>query len=1138
MLALLGDIVIRRPTDRIPFEKSYSTAQEHWPQSLSFEELIEQGWLEVWFDRVILTRSAREILRRFPPQGLEALASLLPVFDDKAFSFGEATLTDETLGPIAQALIKDEARWHDLACRSPAWVAGELWKRAAVSGAGLRLQWWHARWLLLGEPSFVISDSLDADQAAAFRAAALDLMTPDQMAPAWADIRRRLLNFYIASFGDIDAAEARVPPLPNTLLERADWLKLPAMEESEILLFGGPLHGLVRLLVLDLVSADYRTPALNAGQILISRSKMSPNLLAPLLWEARRQPRVYADLLASPDHVPLALLEIAAWRDSGRPRASGATVHDVDEAHGRRTMLADALGVLSNLASQNKAPIPDCAALLARVNDSYSRRYGPELPDRDELRSQYRQAWSRWPVSSLEAIGDWLAATVEARLDDPAFRALLDLTAHAPVAKESWSEVLIDAYEAALTPGVDVPSASDLSPASCAALWNAASVDTGRPDRFLRPFDPASLIQGALAEQQAQALDRVARSLRTHVRVLARAIQACDPGGRKPLADALAHYVLAGSKRSLPKGRCDAFAPRFEISPIALNSERRPIAGDLVPALQALDDVERPSLIRSLLATDEPYLLGELAWRAPGLMRTRVKTRMSDLPPSAAAQVLLITDGQARIDALVSAGLTDAAQLYMAEQHKLLIGRSRPAAELALFQAEARLLAASGDLQALTALSPPDDLRPFEAEEALDAVKFQRAVLLSKRGEPEATSAARDLFLALQRKRPHITGYALNALAMDIQAVLGDDAFGVIAAERARDAQGLVERAEALMPQLADDDRVILGMNLSLLELALGRPDRALVALDAAGTENAPILALRSMALFRSGHVETAKRALADAQRIDPEADLVRAAGDAIAGRQSSGGTSSNHTFVTAENDPVAPIQSALHQLNRLSSDQIARAWGFSDVGSLVRRQVSQAGASLVALRSAMRTLSLDSMEDDISEVLRELLRARLEPYGWAVADQSKGGYSARGNPGERDLVVHHGASEVAVLEAVVCRRSLATVAQVEDLRSHFVKLFGYGKHRLRFHLTYAQIADMKGMLSVLERIAQEDAPAGFTYLEHTPIHVDGTEPPWLAARYADDLGESVVFFHVIDLHQAAERAASATAAGGSKSAP
>jgi len=96
-----------------------------------------------------------------------------------------------------------------------------------------------------------------------------------------------------------------------------------------------------------------------------------------------------------------------------------------------------------------------------------------------------------------------------------------------------------------------------------------------------------------------------------------------------------------------------------------------------------------------------------------------------------------------------------------------------------------------------------------------------------------------------------------------------------------------------------------------------------------------------------------------------------------------------------------------------------------------------------------MRDVKIDSSEDDLSAHFRELLAAGFHFVGWSVPDQSKGGFTEKGNSGERDLLVQKNSTTLAVIEAVVCNRSMTQEWSRQELTSHFQKLFAYS------HVTY-----------------------------------------------------------------------------------
>lgn len=80
-------------------------------------------------------------------------------------------------------------------------------------------------------------------------------------------------------------------------------------------------------------------------------------------------------------------------------------------------------------------------------------------------------------------------------------------------------------------------------------------------------------------------------------------------------------------------------------------------------------------------------------------------------------------------------------------------------------------------------------------------------------------------------------------------------------------------------------------------------------------------------------------------------------------------------------------------------------------------------------------------------------------------ADQSKGGWTANGNPGERDFAVHKDGITLTVMGAVVCGRPFRQESMQKQLTSHFQKLFAYDHCMVFFHLTYAYIKDVEEVI-------------------------------------------------------------------------
>jgi hypothetical protein len=185
-----------------------------------------------------------------------------------------------------------------------------------------------------------------------------------------------------------------------------------------------------------------------------------------------------------------------------------------------------------------------------------------------------------------------------------------------------------------------------------------------------------------------------------------------------------------------------------------------------------------------------------------------------------------------------------------------------------------------------------------------------------------------------------------------------------------------------------------------------------------------------------------------------------------------------------------------------------------------------------------MRGIVIDEFEDDLNAVIGELLTARCAFLGWAWGDQSKGGFTAKGNPGERDLKLHRNGAELSVIEAVMCKNPVTQEATRRDLKSHFQKLFAYTNCPLLFHVTYSYVVDPNSVMDYLRTVAEQNPPPGFRYLDRTLLaHVDSS-PSGFVARYRGDQGFIKVVFLLLDMGKHRQRDAATLAAASSPRAP
>lgn len=113
-------------------------------------------------------------------------------------------------------------------------------------------------------------------------------------------------------------------------------------------------------------------------------------------------------------------------------------------------------------------------------------------------------------------------------------------------------------------------------------------------------------------------------------------------------------------------------------------AQDRPLAADLGAALGVLDGRAQTALLDAVLETDEPLILAQLLSFSPPALRSRIEQRITGLAPLDAGAIQSLTEMQARIDELLTAGAADAAARYMeAEVQLKTLGQDRVTGRLA-----------------------------------------------------------------------------------------------------------------------------------------------------------------------------------------------------------------------------------------------------------------------------------------------------------------------------------------------------------------------------------------------------------------------------------------------------------------------
>ena len=721
------------------------------------------------------------------------------------------------------------------------------------------------------------------------------------------------------------------------------------------------------------------------------------------------------------------------------------------------------------------------------------------------------------------------AAMPASGLGTPDFAAVLDLSDLGGIEDEVDADTVVTAYAHSIATGDYSLSAHRIGAAGAASLARMAGRTQALRTQFLYPLDVRARLAAATShDNEFTTADSIGRSLRTHIRILCRAIIGGVADAPADLFDALVAAVRTGALKHDEKGRVAAFAPQFEKHIGALVSDR-PLAADLAAALTFIDRQRQEALLAAILETDEPLILAQLLSRSPPNLRSNIERRITALAPIDAGAIRSLPEMQARIDELLTAGAADAAASYMAAEVGLTTWGKPAGRELTRFQNQLRLHFLREDWAAIAATADPNFPAPLEQAAAVETLRQFRGLTALKGPNPNP-EWAKTLFAELFAKRPSLS-FATNWFAAEISELLQTDSFSLLKGDQIRKGQKAiaeVERMTALLPAASVDEA--MECNRALLLLALCEPSQALAVLSAVTFIRLPdtAAAYRTIALARLGRRSEATAALDAAEHTFGRTWVLAAARSHIA----SGAPFLSVPDISVYDDLVENVASAIARFRTINPADQARVLQrqADPFEALLVDYVRAAADDVVSLVPMMKGVQIDAIEDDLTAFIQHLLAARVQFLGWSVGDQSKGGFSAKGNAGERDLLITWGSSVLALIEAVICDRPLTQDVMKADLESHFQKLFGYGNSRVFFHLTYAYIEDKQGLMLSLETSAEMASPAGFTYFGREPIPHDNSRPSGFVARYSADFGEVKVVLLVLNLGQQRQRQAAKTA--------
>lgn len=1088
------------------------------------------GWIRRIWGRVEIPMDLRVRGLRAAPGAMDAFKALVQGVHAQAFDFAAVSGTNEALGALLRRVAADPGELERMVVQTPAWVAARLWEVVIAEPAsrGAALRRWVDLWGLLKHPEFVPAKSWTSADAETFREAVLAKVESEPGLGDWTQTRA-LYARQLALEHDVplETAQAQVPVEGRSLVDRALWIEKPMVEG---LAYGSleataDVTGLIRLLLAD-VEAQDTGPAPNpVTERVIGLALDRPEVFVALLFQMRARPALLADLVLDPRTTALACLLIARWAINGG--ACDRPLIERDQQANRAEAFTDAVALLGHHLRQARTEPREATAFYVWADQQSGNGYVDDVASSAALLSILRRELGDCPSAVLLAMMQALdQQEVDRGLGGRQFACMLDLAELGDLAGDLDAEAILAAYAGSLV-ATDhrLPAAHRVGAASAALLSQVSQTSDVLRQRFLFPIDVrATLAGGILDHGPDDPRLALARGLRAHIRILCRAILGGPSEVPADIVDALAQAIRSAALDHPQKGRVAGFAPHHETN-IGGWVWDRPLSDDLAAALARLGGEAQSQVLDALLQTDEPLLLAQLLSRVGPKFQTAIRQRLTALAPMDAGAIHSLPEMQVRIDELLKAGAADAAAAYMAAEEQLqTLGRS-PGRERVRFQNQLRLAFLKQDWAAITGAPEPTFVSPQDNDAAKETLLEFRGLVALKGPNPDPT-VAKAIFADLYAKRPSL-GFATNWLAAAVTEVLADDGFALLDGPRLRTGQAVAAEADRMLVALPGEPQGdVFNSNLAILLLALGQPDRAMAVVSGISNphQRDHVAALRAVALARQGRVAEATATLDEAERTLGTVDILVAARKHIAG----GAGFLVAPDVSVFDDLRDNLAAAIARFRLLNpSDQAGVLRGEADpLAALLIDHVRAAADAVTQLVPMMKEVVLDETEDDLNAVVQRLLGARVDFMGWSAHDQSKGGFSEAGNPGERDILVSWKGSLLAVIEALVCKRPLTQDVMRANLESHFQKLLGYGLTRLFFHLTYAYDADISALIGFLEQMAETTSPPGFTFQGRDAIEHQDSRPTGFVARYQGDVGEVKVVFLVMNMGQDRQRAA------------
>jgi len=908
---------------------------------------------------------------------------------------------------------------------------------------------------------------------------------------------------------------------PRTIVARAGWLASREVEhlmmERLMMQRHGPntVNFAFGLLCSELEKTDIGPGIMAAAEAILSYAVNHPMALLQLRFRVDSNPGLLVDMLL---YRPTACLA-AKWTIEWQPKSGrNNDLNRGREAQTKTFAVQDSLSVIAYHLNASSISLEECASLITWC---YTSSTGMGRAIADPRRPVGRQLLGIFAKQNEQVQSEVLRhlvdqAAYENNIPRACFSGVLDGMNSLPLVTEAAIRPVIALYSVfARKQRLDWTDVAGLSSDMAGRLVAAAFAQaTSDRDTFLIPFDGMELIHEASRDEEPTVRSSVARTMRIHIRLLARAVSGW-PYETLPsvLCEVLKKLISRSVIEHDEKGRIGALTDRY--SPTHSQSrETGSPAQDLASAWSKLDKSNQGDLLQVFGQSDDPVFLAELCQFLPTTAKPGIKARLRQLKPAEASVFWTWPELHHRIETLLIAGEYELAREHL-EDVKQDVGKAPQQYWLALFALELQLFLKEEKWTALDSTTIPSKLDAATARQANDQLDFYRATSQLLRPGGDLASARTEL-QRLSSQPGASSTYRDNYFAVAIQQIIGPTSHPLSGADKLTGERllGEINNAVAADNKLASNS---LLANRAYLLFALQRPAAALesVAKRRSEVRSSELEMVVVLAKYEMGHQDEAMAILDTAiKEFETDKRLVLLKEDLQAGTPASSVTSA-----TVAVDSVSSIRAALQQLSQLPISLVGDVLGPPGLGfrGYLIREVSKAVASLQRIAGMLRDRknSADEarIENDLNSAVREILSASLALAKWDVADQSLGGITANGNPGERDAVIRVSGQEISVYEALVCKGLDRT-----NIKKHFDKLLAYGTCDIYFHVIYSYAQDVKPLLDYVRRMLEHEILPSLSYRGCEALTPPDFETSGYLATYNVDHREIAVVFLIADL--------------------